>query len=166
MRFLNICIYNVFVRVEEKSAYNKKSLWKKRKLTASPTRSLKSKLLSKLLLKPASLWFSCAHPNNQTLHQSTFYFNTMQAAAPQTTSIYTSLIETNLNTAASTSSEAAAGTTEDDRSHEKIMVARSTLSSATAVVAVAAGDTGYETLTTANFDLMPTSTLFQVCVFC
>lgn len=39
----------------------------------STVSTLKSKLLAKLFHKP-SMWLSCAQPNNQTLHQSTFYF--------------------------------------------------------------------------------------------
>lgn len=102
----------------------------------SKSSSLKSKFLAKLLLKP---WLSCAQPNNQTLHQSTFYFApSSSTSAP----IYASMIETKLNSAVPTTNE---------HSHDEVHSNR-------------AGDTGYETLTrydAAELMIPPVSALFQ-----
>lgn len=132
--------------------------------------SLKSKLLAKLLLKP-SMWLSCAQPNNQTLHQSTFYFapSSSNAGATTTTSsvqmpIYASMIETNLNAAAVPQSTSVNARHHhhhrDDHSHDEVMKPAGSIILHTN----RAGDTGYETLST-RYEaelVQPASALFQV----
>lgn len=128
---------------------------------SKPVSSLKSKLLAKLLLKP-SMWLSCAQPNNQTLHQSTFYFAPSSSSATNTATsstgavpVYASMIETNLN-------HNALNGQKSEQSHDDLVIKSS--SSSSILHSNQPCDTGYETLSTrydAEF-IPPASALFQV----
>lgn len=143
-----------------------------KKSSTKKTGSLKSKLLAKLLLKP-SMWLSCAQPNNQTLHQSTFYFAPSSSSGAATTAtsssssvvpIYASMIETNMNSANALQLDKN-HRHQSERSHDELVMKSTSATTASLILHSArAGDTGYETLSTrydADF-IPPASTLFQV----